>query len=315
VDMDTLSVAYLLHAAEHSAPPGHPENAAKLALVTGLLADLRTKGLVADFVSTDHGMEPIFAVHTRNLIDRINSFVEVGDGYLDPDTYASRQSLVAARKVCDAVLSAVDLAFASDQTRYFVLGRPPGHHSEPDRAMGFCLINHVAIAASYAISSGLAARAAIVDFDVHHGNGTQWTFYDRDDVLFISTHQYPFYPGSGSRDERGNNRGVGFTVNFPMPAGTDDRTIIALFESDIIPLLEKFGPGIIIVSAGFDGHYLDPLGGFQLTGGAYREIGTLLRKISDKVCGGRIVSVLEGGYDNVGNRESVKSYIQGLLLQ
>ncbi|MBI5266156.1 MAG: histone deacetylase [candidate division Zixibacteria bacterium] len=313
--MDTLAVACLPHAAEHPAPPGHPENAAKLALVTDLMADLRAQGLVVDFAFADHGLEPIRFVHHQSLIDSISSIAKSGGGYLDSDTYVTPQSLVAARRVCDAALSAVDLAFSSGQTRYFVLGRPPGHHAEPDRAMGFCLINHVAIAAAYAIHSRLARRVAVVDFDVHHGNGTQWTFYDRDDVLFVSTHQYPFYPGSGGRDEAGDRAGAGFTVNFPLPAGTDDGAIISVFSNEIAPLIEKFAPDIILVSAGFDGHRLDPLGGFELTGSAYREIGRLLRSVSDKVCAGRIVSVLEGGYDAVGNRESVKSYIQGLLLQ
>ena len=177
---------------------------------------------------------------------------------------------------------------------------------------GFCLVNHVAIAAQYARDELKADKVAIVDFDVHHGNGTQDLFYDRPDVLYISSHQHPFYPGTGLQNETGAADGRGFTVNFPLPAGTSDSEFVALYEDQVAAALREFRPDLILVSAGFDGHVADPLGGLGLTGAAFRSVGGILQLVADNVCDGRLISMLEGGYGPENNRESICSYIEGI---
>lgn len=178
--------------------------------------------------------------------------------------------------------------------------------------MGFCLINNVAIAAQYAIDRKLAQRVVIVDFDVHHGNGTQDIFYDRDDVFYISTHEFPFYPGTGARSENGSGKGEGYTLNFPLNAGTGDEEILEIFEQDIVPALTTLAPDLLLVSAGFDAHKLDPLGGLNFSGKAYYQIACMLRHVGDYKCGGRLISILEGGYSPEGNKDAITNYIRGI---
>ena len=216
--------------------------------------------------------------------------------------------------MADASLSGVDTIMGAGPHAVFVLGRPPGHHALSHRAMGFCIFNNVAIAAQYALDHYGLARVAIVDFDVHHGNGTQAIFYDRDDVLFCSTHRSNFYPGTGYPEERGAGKGKGFTINRPMMAGDGDREILAAHTETFVPALNQFAPELLIVSAGFDAHVLDPLGGLSVTKGAYSEIGRILKQVADRHCHGRILSVLEGGYDPRGNLDSITSYLEGLAL-
>ena len=254
--MSEIAVSLLLHEKEHLAPPGHPENASRLTLID---ADLR-KGLADSryqrLNTTLHGMEPIARVHWDSHVQTVRATCESSGGYLDPDTYVTPLSFQAACAVVDASLSGIDAIMGSGPGRVFILGRPPGHHALAHRAMGFCIFNNVAIAAQYALDHHGLSRVAIVDFDVHHGNGTQAIFYDREDVLFCSTHRSIFFPGTGYPEERGAGKGKGFTINRPMIAGDGDREILAAHVETFIPALEKHAPELLIISAGFDAQYL-----------------------------------------------------------
>ena len=216
---------------------------------------------------------------------------------LDPDTYTSPESYevacVAAGAACQAVDSVLD---GPKGTRAFALVRPPGHHAERGRAMGFCLFNNIAIAAAHARARGLQ-RVAVVDYDVHHGNGTQWTFFEDPSVLFVSSHQLPFYPGTGDVDEIGQGAGRGFTVNLPLEAGATDADYELVYQRVAVPIVRQFRPELILVSAGFDAHARDPLAGMRVSTEQFGRLTALIVDLADEVCGGRVVAVTEGGYD------------------
>jgi acetoin utilization deacetylase AcuC-like enzyme len=215
---------------------------------------------------------------------------------LDADTYLSPESDEVARLAAGAVLTAVDHVLETTRRRAVALVRPPGHHAEANRGMGFCLYNNIAVGAAWARARGLN-RVAIVDYDVHHGNGTQWMFYDDPTVLFMSSHQYPFYPGTGAAGETGKDAGVGYTVNFPLEAGATDADFDRVYSSAVIPLLEQFRPDLLLVSAGFDAHERDPLGQMRVTTNGFGVLSTRLLRAADEWCQGRVVFVSEGGYD------------------
>jgi acetoin utilization deacetylase AcuC-like enzyme len=215
---------------------------------------------------------------------------------LDPDTYTSPESYEIALLAAGAAIDAVERVMGGPNTLAFALVRPPGHHAERDHAMGFCLFNNVAVAAAHARALG-ASKIAIVDYDVHHGNGTQDAFYSDPDTLYISTHQFPFYPGTGSAHEIGVGRGVGRTVNLPLEVGATDDDYRLAFEEVIAPVVTQFTPDLILVSAGFDAHERDPLGGMRVSTQAFAAMTTELRRIADRSCGGRMALVTEGGYD------------------
>ena len=241
--------------------------------------------------------EELLRVHAERYLDVVAG--TAGRAVrLDPDTFTSPQSHEVGLLAAGAVLSAVDriLTRAPDLTRAFAFVRPPGHHAERDRAMGFCLYNNAAIAAAHALQRG-AERVAVVDYDVHHGNGTQWIFYEDPRVLYMSTHQFPFYPGTGDATQVGGGNGLGFTLNVPLEAGCNDADYWAVWRTVITPVLEQFGPDLIIVSAGFDAHERDPLAGMRMTAEGYARLTAELCAVSDRCCGGRLVLVTEGGYD------------------
>jgi len=215
---------------------------------------------------------------------------------LDPDTFTSPESYEIALAAAGAAVDAVDRVFSGSHSSAFALVRPPGHHAERSRAMGFCLFNNVAIAAAHARTLG-ASRVAIVDYDVHHGNGTQHIFEADPNVLYVSTHQYPYYPGTGAADEIGEGPGEGRTVNLPLEVGATDDDYRVVFEEVILPVVRQFRPEMLLVSAGFDAHERDPLAGMRLTTGAFGAMTQALRGAADECCGGRIVLVVEGGYD------------------
>ncbi len=194
--------------------------------------------------------------------------------------------------------------------RVFAFVRPPGHHAERARAMGFCLFNNVAIAAEYALRKEGIRRILIVDYDVHHGNGTQGAFYDRADVFYISTHRYPFYPGTGARKEEGEGKGKGFTLNIPFSGGQGDEEYLKAFDQEIIPTARDFKPDIILVSAGYDAHRLDPLGGMNVTAEGFARMTAMIRTVADQYCDGKMVMVLEGGYSLQGLTESVEKCLE-----
>jgi acetoin utilization deacetylase AcuC-like enzyme len=310
--MAGLAVAIELNELTHSAPVGHPENAGRLQQVASVLERDIVCGRAERIQAADHGISPIDRVHDPAYVRSLIEICKRGEGNLDPDTYVTSGSYDAALSIVNALLSAIDLTRAGKCRHAFVLGRPPGHHAEYNHAMGFCLINNVAVGAQYALDACGVNRVAVVDFDVHHGNGTQHTFYDRSDVLFISSHRHPFYPGTGNAGDRGARDGAGFTLNLPLTAGAGDTEIIALYESDILPALDRYRPEMLLVSAGFDACYRDPLGGMNVTGAGYFKIGQLLREVANRWCDGRLVSVLEGGYDQIGNVESITQYLEGI---
>jgi acetoin utilization deacetylase AcuC-like enzyme len=238
-------------------------------------------------------------VHDAAYLSAVERLAAAGGGHLDPDTAVNDVSFRAAALASGAALAAVDAVIDGEIERAFCGGRPPGHHAERARAMGFCLINHAAVAAAHARRSS-AARVAILDWDAHHGNGTQAIFYDDPSVLYVSLHQWPFYPGTGAADQRGAGAGMGATVNVPVPAGIGEADYLELFDQVALPAVRLFAPDLLIVSAGFDAHRDDPLCSLGLTAGAFAR---MTESVAD--IGSGQVFVLEGGYDLDALEESV----------
>jgi acetoin utilization deacetylase AcuC-like enzyme len=237
-------------------------------------------------------IEQILAVHTQQHFDRVLNICERGGGLLDEgDTFAVPKSFQVALLASGGVIDAIDAVLGKKVDSAFCAARPPGHHAKRDRAMGFCLFNNVAIGARYAQQEHGLARVAILDWDVHHGNGTQHIFEQDPSVFYISLHQYPFYPGTGAHEERGIGEGEGFTLNFPLPAGTGETRYLQAFTDEIVPALESFNPGLLLISAGFDAHKDDPLGGMKLTEDSFAKMTKLVKDTAP------VVSVLEGGYN------------------
>jgi acetoin utilization deacetylase AcuC-like enzyme len=237
--------------------------------------------------------EELARVHTPGYLDAVAA--TAGRAVmLDPDTFTSPASHDVA---CLAAGAAVEAAKHAWRTREaaMALVRPPGHHAEPDRAMGFCLYNSIAVAAASLRAAG-AARVAVIDFDVHHGNGTQAAFYTDPTVCFASSHQFPYYPGTGAADETGAGQGRGFTVNVPLAAGARDADFLAAYERTILPAVEAFRPEVVLVSAGYDAHELDPLGGLRVTTAGFARLVALLKEAATSICDGRIAFITEGGY-------------------
>lgn len=276
---------------EHATPVGHPERPDRLRkLVEHLKSSGRWKGL-HHIQSMRASVQSIVAVHTPDHVDFIRRVCDSGGGALDSgDTYASAQSFEVAIIAAGAAISAVDAVLNHRVDSAFCAIRPPGHHAERDQPMGFCLFNNVAIAAVHAQRAHGVERVAILDWDVHHGNGTQHIFESDPTVLYISLHQYPFYPGTGASTERGTGDGVGYTLNFPLPGGTGEGEYLAAFTNSIVPALVAFRPEILIISAGFDAHKNDPLGGMLLDESSFAKMTHLVKGVAP------VVSVLEGGY-------------------
>ncbi|HWF85321.1 MAG TPA: histone deacetylase [Vicinamibacterales bacterium] len=280
--------------AEHTTPPGHPERPERAEVMDVIASRWRERGcdVVAPRAATH---EQLARVHDADYIRRIADTAGRAVA-LDPDTYTSPESYDVARLAAGAAVEAVERVVADVEMTALALVRPPGHHAERDRAMGFCLFNNVAVAAAHARSLGLE-RVAIVDYDVHHGNGTQHIFDADPHVLYISTHQFPYYPGTGAADEIGADEGCGFTVNIPIDAGALDEDYRVVFSEIVVPVLRQFHPDLVMVSAGFDAHGRDPLAGMRLTTPAFAAMTAEIRAVAADCCAGRIVVVTEGGYD------------------
>ncbi len=297
----------------HLAPPGYPERPERL---EGVLQALRQlPGIEEAAAAMPEGLElAILAVHDEAYITRFHRAVERGDGLLDSaDNPISSQSFAAAMAAAAAAVAAVDAVCGGETARALAAVRPPGHHAERDRAMGFCFFNQAAIAAVRALTRHGLGRIAIVDFDVHHGNGTQHLFEESGEVFYASLHQWPFYPGTGAAGERGRGPGVGATLNLPLPAGTGDEGYADAFRDSLLPALRSFAPDLLIVSAGFDAWRGDPLGGMRVTAEGFAEWGARLREVAEEACGGRVVSVLEGGYDLEALPNLVGTYSRNML--
>ena len=279
---------------EHQTPPGHPERPERAEVLDVIANRWRVRG--AEIVAPREATSGELArVHDERYLQ----FVAATSGRavkLDPDTYTSPESHEIALLAAGAAVEAVERVMDGRHRAAVALVRPPGHHAERDRAMGCCLSNNVAVAAAHARTLG-AARVAIVDYDVHHGNGTQHIFEDDPNVLYVSTHEYPYYPGTGAATEIGCGAGCGFTVNLPLEAGAVSEDYRQAFASVIVPVLRQFNPDLVLVSAGFDAHEDDPLAGMRLTAGAFAAMTADLRAVADQCCQGRIVAVTEGGYD------------------
>ncbi len=294
--------------------PDHPENAARLQAIirrleeSGILARLDCR---TPLPATD---EQLLLVHTARHLALIAEAERRGQpAMLDADTYICPESNLAARLSAGAALEAVDAVLSGAAANALVALRPPGHHALPDRALGFCLFSNVALAARHAQARHGAARVLIVDYDVHHGNGTQDVFYTDGSVLFISTHQSPLFPGTGHIDEIGAGPGEGATINVPLPAGHGDPTFAAIYEQIVWPAARRFAPDLILVSAGFDAHWSDPLAGLTLTLAGYDRLTRALVRMAQELCGGRIVFVLEGGYSLPALAEGVLNVAYALL--
>jgi acetoin utilization deacetylase AcuC-like enzyme len=275
--------------------PGHPENRERLRSTWDLLQRSDALAPLLAVPCTPLDDEQLLRVHTRKHLDRVALAAQRGAN-LDPDTYVGADSEQAARLAAGGLRNVLDAVLAGQARNGFALIRPPGHHATPDRAMGFCLYSNVALAARAAQAEHGLARVLIVDFDVHHGNGTQDAFYDDGSVLFFSTHQYPFYPGTGHWRETGRGPGAGATLNVPFPAGVGDAGYERAFDELLWPAARRFAPQLMLVSAGYDAHWNDPLASMQLSLHGYAALVQRLLAMAGELCAGRIVFALEGGY-------------------
>jgi acetoin utilization deacetylase AcuC-like enzyme len=293
-----MTTAYLYSPVflEHE-EPGHPESPERLRQVMQALDDSGVLSRIVALAPVPATDAQITAVHAPEHLARIQNIVARGGGHLDPDTYTNPRSLDAARLAPGAVIRAVDGVMAHEIDNAFALVRPPGHHATRDCAMGFCLLNNIAIGAQHALDAHRLERVLIVDYDVHHGNGTQDIFYRTSRVLYFSTHQYPYYPGTGNWNEIGEGEGAGFTVNVPFPPGIGDDGYQRAFEELLFPLAERYRPQLVLASVGFDAHWRDPLAMENLSIAGYVSLARTLVEISREMCDGRIVFLLEGGYD------------------
>ena len=302
---------------DHRAPRGYPERPERL---SGIVEHLRERGWPfaaspeeAAERSREAALQAVVDVHDEGYVGRLRRAAERGDSIIDSaDNPLSAGTWEASWAAVETVLAAADWIAAGADRIAFAAVRPPGHHAERATAMGFCFFNNVAVAAEHLRRRHGAARVAIFDFDVHHGNGTQHLFEERADILYASTHQSPFYPGTGAADETGIGAGEGATLNVPLPAGTGDDVYGAAIEERILPALRRFTPDILLLSAGFDAWRGDPLGGMQVTEEGFRGWGERLHALAAEVCGGRVLAVLEGGYDLAALPRLVEAHLEGL---
>jgi len=294
-----MTTAYVTHQRyiEHDLP-SHPEHSGR---IEAIWAQFQSAGLL-DRLScltpspvTD---EQILSIHTQRVLDRLISVSQQNERVpLEQDTYALPVSLDIARLSAGGVVKAIDAIMTNKADNAITAVRPPGHHATPDRSMGFCLINNIAIGARYAQQQYDVKKVLIFDYDVHHGNGTQDIFYEDDSVMFISIHQSPLYPGTGRLNERGNLKGMGYTLNIPINGGYTDDAYKVIVDEIVWKAVERFAPDLMLISAGFDAHWVDPLANARLTLSGYDMLARECMQMADKVCDGKIAFVMEGGYD------------------
>jgi acetoin utilization deacetylase AcuC-like enzyme len=299
---------YLLH----DPGRGHPERPGRL---EAIMAHLKARGLVDASLSIDPAPADekwLREVHSEKYLRYLAQSANKAPIYLDADTGLSVDSYRVAKLATGGVLTAVDLIMGGKIDNAFVAARPPGHHALPDRAMGFCLINHVAVAARYIKKMHRLNHVLIVDWDVHHGNGTQDIFYDDPTVFYFSIHQWPYYPGTGNAAETGAGDGAGTTLNVPLPAGAGDAEVIDAFRHKLVPAMEVFRPEFVLISAGFDAHRDDPLADLDVTASGYRELTQIVLEIAARFAQGRVVSLLEGGYNLQALGRSVEAHVSEL---
>ena len=296
---------------EHDSGAGHPERPQRLEAVRRGIRDASLESRLQLLAPRPATRDELRSVHTAGHIDRVAQ-TEGKTTRFDPDTQAGPRSYAAALLAAGSVVDAVDRVLAGEMDRSFCAVRPPGHHAERDHAMGFCLFNNVAVGAARALAAGLR-RVAVVDFDVHHGNGTQNIFYDDPRVLYVSSHAYPFYPGTGALDEVGEGRGEGFTVNLPLPATMGDGEYGRIYRELVEPIVRAFDPELVLVSAGFDPHRDDPLAGMAVTERGFGQIAAICLAGASGAAKGRAIFVLEGGYDLDGIAASTGQVMRVML--
>jgi acetoin utilization deacetylase AcuC-like enzyme len=304
----TYSPDYL----EHDTGATHPERPQRLRSLMSHLEDSARLSQLERLETAPCVEQHLHAVHTEAYVRQVRDACARAPAHLDPDTPVSARSYEIACLASGALLASCDAVIAGRVDNAFCASRPPGHHAEHDRAMGFCLFNHIAVAARYLQHRHGIDRVMIIDWDVHHGNGTQHSFYDDGSVFYFSTHQHPFYPGTGVASERGRGAGDGATLNVPMSAGAGDDAYIAAFEDKLVPAARDFAPGFILISAGFDAHEADPLASMSVTDAGFRRLTRIVADLADVHCGGRLVSLLEGGYNVDALAHSVATHLDVL---
>ena len=299
---------------EHLTPHGHPERSERFSAVMDALASSGLDARMERLASVATDLETISLCHGADYIRTVERDIAAGSPHLSTgDTHLSPQSLAVALEAVGAVITAVDTIEAGNQKNAFCALRPPGHHARPNQGMGFCIFNNVAIGARHAIRHHGMERVLIADWDVHHGNGTQDIFYDDPTVLFFSTHQAPWYPGTGMIRETGEGAGTGSTVNCPFPSGSGREEILGAFRDKLLTAANEFKPDLVMISAGFDSRLGDPLGEFRLSDEDFAELTEMMLEVADKHAEGRLVSVLEGGYSLTGLASGVTSHVTALV--
>jgi acetoin utilization deacetylase AcuC-like enzyme len=296
---------------KHMPGPGHPEGPERLRVLLDLAETLDPSRFQLMPARAALRSE-IELCHDPKYVQLVESTAGLSQYALDGDTITSQDSFAVALLATGGFLKLLDSVAAAESSNAFAMIRPPGHHALRNRAMGFCLFNTIAVGAQYLKTAHRAKRIAIVDWDVHHGNGTQEAFYNDPSVLFVSAHQYPFYPGTGGVAEVGVKEGAGFTINVPLPAGCGDAEYLRVFRDVVIPALERFGPQWILVSAGFDPHRQDPLAGMNVTEAGFSQMARAMLQLAEVYCGGKIAFLLEGGYDLTALRSSVAGVLERL---
>ena len=293
----------------HNTGDGHPEKIDRVTVVIDNFKKLNNKNLIWKKPSKfDQSVLEI--THNSDYINFVKeSFPKKGLSFLDGDTIVSPGSKEATSDAVGSIITAIDGVQNNEFKNAFCAVRPPGHHAEKNKAMGFCIYNNVAVGANYLINKYKLKKVAIIDFDVHHGNGTQDIFYDNEKILYISTHQYPFYPGSGTEQEKGKHNNI---FNIPLPAGTTSEEYLNAYEF-VLKKISQFKPEFILLSAGFDAHKNDPLAQFQLESKDFYEITKRTLELSKLYCDGKVVSILEGGYDLLALQESTKAHVDALI--
>jgi acetoin utilization deacetylase AcuC-like enzyme len=308
---DVTALVFSEYSAGHDTG-SHPESQAR---VRAIHQRLNRDGLLQD--RPVHHAEPadpsvLLSVHDEFLVDQVRELSERGGGAIDGDTLVSPGSWVAALAAVDAGIKAVDLVLSGEHKRVFSIVRPPGHHAERSRQMGFCLFNNVAVAAQHALTHHGLSRVAILDWDVHHGNGTQDIFYGSREVFFCSLHQWPLFPGTGLEHERGVGEGEGYTLNFPLPVGSGDADYLSILDDVVAPAIKDFRPELILVSAGFDSHRDDPLSMMAVSEHGFRRMTERVRRWSEELTEGQLVLLLEGGYNLRALSDSVVAVLGAL---
>jgi acetoin utilization deacetylase AcuC-like enzyme len=298
---------------EHDPGYGHVESPERLSVIYKALdkSKLKSQLIFPDFEPAGH--ETLRLNHSPEHLVRIADTRGKTVVSLDPDTQTSARSFEAAVLAAGGLVKAVDMLVNGEADNGFALVRPPGHHAEHNQAMGFCLYNNVAIAAYHAVKNLGLNRVLIVDWDLHHGNGTQHSFYHTNEVFYFSTHQYPYYPGTGALTETGADKGEGFTLNIPLPGMQDDRAFARIFNEILAPVTRQYKPELILVSAGFDISQGDPLGSMSVTPAGFAYMTRVLQGLADEVCQGRLLLTLEGGYDIEGQKDGVMAVVRELL--